>query len=303
MKSARQLQVLYQQGVNITQLIREESGADQNTSSSIDIAYDLQAGSYIEVLKNPEKLRVKNESTEVVAETIHKHCEPGTILEAGIGEGTSLAPLIKKLNLPGLRAFGFDLSWSRVAYAKRYLAGEGFPDVQLCTGDLFSMPYADNSIDLVITRHAVEPNGGREKEILRELYRVTRSILLMVEPDYEFASEEGKRRMEAMGYVRDLPGKAEELGYEVLDHCPFTHAVNPLNPSAVTVIRKETDAPEPPSILACPIWKTPLLEGSTFLFSPEALAAYPIIAGIPCLRPENAIVTSKIEEFEKLVLM
>jgi hypothetical protein len=32
------------------------------------------------------------------------------------------------------------------------------------------------------------------------------------------------------------------------------------------------------------------------LFSPEALSVYPIIAGIPCLRMENAIIASKFPE-------
>ncbi|APB35047.1 hypothetical protein GlitD10_2704 [Gloeomargarita lithophora Alchichica-D10] len=53
----------------------------------------------------------------------------------------------------------------------------------------------------------------------------------------------------------------------------------------------------PTHTLACPEFKTPLQAVGNMLFSPEALTVYPILAGIPCLRVENAIVASKYQEF------
>ena len=64
----------------------------------------------------------------------------------------------------------------------------------------------------------------------------------------------------------------------------------------MTVIRKETTASPPAQLLACPRFKTPLKEIGGMLYSPEALAVYPVIGGIPCLRVENAILASKYAE-------
>lgn len=155
---------------------------------------------------------------------------------------------------------------------------------------------ADNSIDVVYTSHSIEPNGGYEEPILRELFRITRKFLILLEPGYEIAGDEARRRMEAHGYCRNLKGTAESLGYRVLEHKLFPLTANPLNPTALTIIQKDATGEPPSHILACPRFKTPLEELGGMLFSPEALLVYPVVGGIPCLRIENGIVASKYKE-------
>jgi ubiquinone/menaquinone biosynthesis C-methylase UbiE len=43
------------------------------------------------------------------------------------------------------------------------------------TGNIFSLPFLHNSIDIVYTSHSIEPNGGKENLLLKELYRVARN--------------------------------------------------------------------------------------------------------------------------------
>ncbi|MDO5381032.1 MAG: methyltransferase domain-containing protein [Acidaminococcaceae bacterium] len=84
------------------------------------------------------------------------------MLEAGIGEGTMLLPLL--LYLPDNffnNIYGFDISWSRVKYAQKFMQENNKGSVHLFVGDLFNIPLADNSIDLVYTCHAIELNGGK----------------------------------------------------------------------------------------------------------------------------------------------
>ena len=48
----------YREGRNITELLREQRKIDSNSSKIIEIAYDLQAGSYIKnVLNDPTHAR------------------------------------------------------------------------------------------------------------------------------------------------------------------------------------------------------------------------------------------------------
>ena len=295
MSTPRELQALYQQGRNIAQLLREEQGLQHNTDEIIEITYDLQTGSYISAMENAEMAAHKRDYTSEIAKTILSLCKPMSILEAGVGEATTLSGVLQSIDAD-VNSFGFDLSWSRVAYAKRWLQSKGVANTTLCTGNLFNIPFADNSIDLVYTSHSIEPNGGNEIPILRELFRVTRKFLILLEPGYELANDEARRRMASHGYCKNLKGIAESLGFNVLTHDLFPFTSNPLNPTAITIIEKQTDAAPPSFFFACPKLKTPLKEIGGMFFSPEALVVYPIVGGIPCLRIENGIFASMYEE-------
>jgi uncharacterized protein YbaR (Trm112 family) len=295
MMTPRELKALYEQRQSITEHLRREKGTDGNTEAIIEIAYDLQTGSYIAALDDPKAAKEQAAYAEEVARTIQGLCTPSSVLEAGVGEATTFAGVLGRLG-GGVAGYGFDLSWSRVAYARRFLAGHGLNGVTLCTASLLQMPYADDSIDVVYTSHSIEPNRGREEPILRELFRVAGRYLILLEPAYELASAAARQRMDSHGYCRDLPGVARSLGYEVVQHQLFACNSSPLNPTAVTIIKKNTVHQPPSHVLACPKFKTPLRQVAGMFFSEEALVVYPVVAGIPCLRTENGIVASKYEE-------
>ena len=129
----------------------------------------MQTGSYIEAMKNENIAKLKEQYTTKIANVILSLCKPVSVLEAGVGEATTLSGVLKHLQNE-VSSYGFDLSWSRVAYAKDWLLELGITNTVLCSGDLFNIPFLDNSIDVVYTSHSIEPNGGNEEPILRELY-------------------------------------------------------------------------------------------------------------------------------------
>jgi len=291
-----EIKKLYAKGENISALMRKELGVKQNTPRIIEVSYDMQSGSYIDAMKSEVMVAHKKAYTAEIARVISSlMTNPVSVLEAGVGEATTLAGVLGNLGTQ-VNGYGFDMSWSRVAYAETWLRGQGVDGAVLCTGDLLNIPFRDNSIDVVYTSHSIEPNGGSEDPILRELYRVARKFLILLEPDYDLANDEEKQRIDYHGYCKNLNGISRSLGYDVLKHEPFNFTTTPYNPTAITIISKQNNDSLPADVLACPKYKTPLMQIDGALYSPEALTAYPILRGIPCLRIENGIFASKLEE-------
>lgn len=287
----------YRRGENITALLRTLDATDRNSEATIETAYDLQAGSYVAALSDPAIMAHKQQYGASIAAVIRSLTDPGSLLEAGVGEGTTLSFVLQALAAPDLAAHGFDLSWSRIAVCRDWLASQAVGTPTLAVASLLNMPYADSAFDVVYTSHTIEPNGGNEAAVLRELYRVASRYLVLLEPGYELASDEARARMERLGYCRNLPGVAASLGMKVVRHERFGHTVNPLNPTALTIIEKAPAASAAVPTFACPNFGDPLVPVGGALFSPESLRAYPTLGGIPCLRRSDAVIASAFAKY------
>ena len=160
----------YMSGGNVMaharELSQKQGFAGHNQRLSILIAYDLQAGAYVERARaNPnEKLCLAREIADLIIPVLPKG---GSLLEVGVGEATTLAGVLTELLEKGARVFGFDISWSRIKVENGWLR-EQSQAAELFVGNLFNIPLADNSIDVVYSAHSLEPNGGREEEAIAE---------------------------------------------------------------------------------------------------------------------------------------
>ena len=287
MNQISEVKKIYENGGNILGFLKSKSNSLQNSTESILISYDFQAGTYTEFVKqNTEYI---NNYTGAIAKLLD-NLSFNSIIEVGVGEATTLGNVVERLVKRPEFIYGFDLSWSRIKYAQQYLKSKKITGT-LFTGNLFNAPIGDNAIDIVYTSHSIEPNGGKEKEALRELYRITSKYLVLLEPAYEFADEEGKKRMERLGYIKNLHSTAKDLGYKTVEYRKFDYCTNPLNPTGLIVIEKKSNEVSN-NVLACPVSKTRLQLEKNAYFSKESLLAYPIIDGVPCLLAENAILAT-----------
>jgi hypothetical protein len=287
-----ELKAAYERGENILALLRKAFGSSINTEELIEISYDLQAGSYVRAMQDPVQAAHVDRYAREIARLLHQYGAPISLLEAGVGEATTLTRVLQNYGSKAIEAHGFDLCWSRIYRAKEWLAHERLPEVALCTASLRRIPYASNSFDVVYTSHSIEPNGGFELEILAELYRVASRYLILLEPAYELAASEAQARMAKHGYCRDLPGHAERLGFKVISYELFPFIRNPLNPTGLIVIEKDPARSTARPAFECPNYRTPLLKHDQFYYSPEGFCVYPVLAGIPCLRLDNSIIAS-----------
>lgn len=292
----RGMRKAFASGKNAMQYAREHIQLDQNVISATLIAYDLQAGNYSDAVRANLPCRQRwNEQLAALLEPLLP--AGGSLLEVGCGEANTLCGILAQLTKLEPHGYGCDISWSRIKEGNAWL-NEYHQQAQLFVGDLFHIPFADNSIDVVYSSHSLEPNGGQEEQAIKECLRVARHAVVLVEPLYELANETAQQRMAQHGYVRDLRQTAEQAGAEIIDYRLLDFIINPLNPSGVLALRKKPsdEGTAPHSTLwRCPLTGAALTAGDEAYFAKEVGIAYPVLQGIPLLRREHAVVASAFQ--------
>jgi ubiquinone/menaquinone biosynthesis C-methylase UbiE len=293
MELLRQAKQLFKEGVNLTNWL--STNEIVMTEALIALIYDLQAGAYTsEALQNPtHKQRFAKEIASHVLR-LEGRMQIRSILDCGTGEGTTLIPLLKELDFPA-QALGFDASISRVQWAAancRHLK-----NIDLFVAEMSRIPLADNSIDLVLTVHSLEPNGGKEQLLVSELARVSARYVVMIEPDFESASQEQQTRMNQFGYVKGLETAIAGANLNILEKVRIEENSNPANRASMWICEKRSlpekgELPESEHSEQAPRWLDPLslqpLDYDGSWFRSQDGICYPTIDGIPLLRTDDA---------------
>jgi uncharacterized protein YbaR (Trm112 family) len=287
---------LYQSGVNISEWVRNDEGSSDSSLTAILYSYDAQAGSYIDALKQSSVASLKTKMGDKLA-SILDELAPETLLDAGVGEATTLAPVVRAMKRRPPSIWGVDLSLSRLLSASQHLSRHGIAGVQLFTGSLDNLPMSTGSMDVVLTVHAVEPNRGRGTQILSELLRVAKRYLVMIEPSFELGSDATRSRIERHRYVKGIPDVLEELGANIVRYERWGMDVNPPNEAALVVVQVSEGKPALQHILASPVSGRPLQRLTDCWYCHDDGHAFPVVQDIPCLVADNAILASKLGEF------
>jgi ubiquinone/menaquinone biosynthesis C-methylase UbiE len=290
---------LYRSGVNVMDYLKKKLGTTHNTDQLVETAYDLQAGSYIEYIERhaADEIPYQKNAAEVLASVL---IEGDSIVDVGTGEMTTLAPVAEACYGSVSSAFAVDISLSRLIVGLRYLRTTLRPDLQhkvrAVAATLFRLPFPDNSVDVVWTSHALEPNGGKELEAIAELARITRKYLVLFEPSYERNTPAGKERMERLGYVKNLEATIGAIpGLRLETVTKMSRPADDPNPTYAHIVRKEGGGARAPLSLACPLSHGPLDAREGYLYSPRALLAYPVFEGVPILRIEKGVCASILD--------
>lgn len=287
----RRLIELYRSGTNIMAYLREARGQTENDEFAILSSYDLQAGSYVRLVEENDAIARATAQSCAKFAAIFDRLRTSSLLEAGVGEATTLAGVVTRMAHRPSQVLGFDLSLSRMLWARHYAERNGVTGSWF-TGALDNIPLADGAVDVVFTSHALEPNRGRERTMLRELYRVARRYVVLREPSDELGSDETRAHIEEHRYVTGLAATAAELGYDIVEHSAWQIDPNPRNAAALLIIRKSgADPVGDPSrpALVSPISRQPLVELHGSLYCAEDGMVYPQLRGIPCLLAENGV--------------
>jgi ubiquinone/menaquinone biosynthesis C-methylase UbiE len=295
----------YAEGKNITELLRAQKQIVQNTPEIIEIAYDLQAGTYVEFANNQSD-KMSLHTTEL-AQILDKHISfQDTLLDIGTGELTTLSFLISALTNKPKKVYAFDISWSRIfkgiSFAKDKMGNE-FNRIKPFVADMSEIPLLDKSINITTSSHALEPNGGKLKEILMELFRVTIDKLVLFEPCYEINTQDGKDRMDKLGYIKNMEGVISELGGKLIDKIGIKTSDligHPLNPTVCYIIEPPQTfielAPLTESKFTVPGTSFSLHQVDSYYVSSKIGLCYPILKNIPILKSNCSILATALTD-------
>ncbi len=230
-------------------------------------------------------------------ELIKPHIHDGiTMMDVGTGELTTLTGLINQFHIQVLDVYAFDISWSRIFKGSKYYSNNisnNLQNLHAFIADISKIPLPSTSIDIAISSHALEPNGGNLKNLLSEIFRVSKKCIFF-EPSYEINSETGKNRMDSLGYIKDIEKTVDEIGGELIDFVPLKNINNPLNPTDCYVFAPTELDSVFSHYYTMPGSDIPLVKENEFLVSGDIGLAFPILKSIPVLKEDKSILATSI---------
>ena len=157
--------------------------------------------------------------------------KPRRVLEVGSGNGINLLSLAGAF--PDIEFTGLELTQEGVEQARRAQSDSAIAEIvqayspletrdpsavskiRFVQGDASEMPFEDGSFDLVMTVLAIEQMESIRAAALREIARVTRGHVLMLEP-FRDVNSTGLRRLyvRSRGYFQGSIGELGDFGLE-----------------------------------------------------------------------------------------
>ena len=188
-KTYRLLNDKLKKNENIQSYLKKKKFSDVD---SIKISYDIQSGSYIKFFKSLSKDKINKIYNPIIKIIKNDFSRIKNVLDFGCGELTTSLYIFSKIKRKIKNYYANDFSLNRLIlgqnYIKKKLLNNDFKKFKLFCNSNFNLPFKDNSIDLIITVHSLEPNNNNKKIIINELLRVCRYGLILMEPHYEIAS-------------------------------------------------------------------------------------------------------------------
>ena len=231
-------------GSNILQVLASKFPTVSQTEL-IEISYSFQSGTYITYYKN--NVEDFSRSNSYICSLLEKYIPNSSSLEnwldLGIGEGTTIGDLHRRLN-QSIPLTGTDSSLNRLHLSESFLSESLDSQVYTpiyCRHD--TLPFSDSAFEIVSLFHSLEPNKYSWQNIISEVLRVSARYVLLVEPIYEFANAHQRRHITSHNYFSGLItelnrlSKLSEINILHIEEL-LENSLDPLLPSTFILIEK-----------------------------------------------------------------
>jgi len=276
-------------GKNIVATLMQ-NGASK--SDSIELAYELQAGEYTRNFSEHNLARNKK-----IHSIINKYIDlpdVNNIGVFGVGEAKNWIAYEGKIK----NLYGVELSFSRLIFAKQNIEKvSGIESFQLLKGDASENIFADNSFDIAITQHSIEPNGNEQGSIiLNNVINSAAKYVILFEPDFSTAHESMKSRMLKHDYVRNISDELEKNNsINIIEKYVMDIHENKDNLTTCWIIEKKEKTEPVEHKMICPFSKDVLTDYPEFMYSKETGLAFPKINNFILLNKHDAIFLGKLD--------
>lgn len=265
---------------------------------TIKVAYDTQSGDYIKYFEKLSNKTIKKIYFPII-ETIQDNFKTSkTILDFGCGELTTSYYIFNNLKKKIFKYYANDNSLNRLIVGRNYLKRKfdknNYKKFELFCNSQYKLPFKDNSIDLVLTIHSLEPNNKIKKKIIKELFRVSRHGMILMEPHYEISSIKQKKRMNKYGYIKGIGKTFKDLG---LNHkiIKKKYHINKDNISSLFIVFKKKNAKKNKVSYVDPLDLSKLINYGEYLYSKNNFRIFPIIDKIKIFNNDTQLFLPSIK--------
>ena len=283
---------VYKNGENIIQALLN---AGASKSDSIEIAYELQAGTYTSAFNENDSFKLRNQSLHRIIKQYCNLTEVSSVGVFGVGEAVNWIGFDGSID----NFYGIELSYSRLKFADNNLSMiKGISSRTLIKGDASEVIFNKNSFDLVITLHSIEPNGDSQgSKILHNVINSSSKYVLIFEPDYLTAPEPMKKRMKDNGYTCNISEELEKIkSIRVVNKFNLDIQMKENNLTTCWMIEKLDKKKNEEVKMICPFTNDVLIDYSDMKYSSSSGLAYPIMDNFIFLNKDDAIFLRKASD-------
>jgi len=273
-----------------------------NKSESIELAYELQAGSYTrDLLQNFETENFRNKKLQEIIIKYSNLKDVNSVCVFGIGEAVNWVGFEGVID----EFYGIELSYSRLHFAKQnLLAINGVKSFNLIKGDAAESLFKDNSFDLCISLHSIEPNGDKQGALMiNNIVNSSSKYVLLFEPDYRTAHEEMKTRMKHNSYTCNISDVLEKLdSINIVDKFIIEPGDEKKNLTTCWIVEKKHKKISEKEKFKCPHSGGKLTDYTDMMYSSRAGVLYPKVNYITFLNKKDAVFVGNmgLGQFQKL---
>jgi ubiquinone/menaquinone biosynthesis C-methylase UbiE len=278
------LKKLFSKKININQYLRKKT--DLSEKDIIKLSYDVQSGSYVKS-NNYNYIKSKKILSPIIKEINSTNFK--SLMDFGCGELTNFYTLLNNIKTKNKFFIVYDLSFSRILVGKKFLnKKKKFQNknihLKCFCNNTIKIPLPDNSIDIVTTCHSLESNKTNANKILKELWRISKKKLILMEPNNRLIKNYSNKdileqKFKKHKYVLDLEKKIKKitLKYKIIDN---KLNFDPTLPASIYILEKNSNKSNKFNFLNPKDDKDILKNKTNFYYSKKTGEIFPIIDGV-----------------------
>ena len=286
--------------------------------------YDKRAGSYIEMWKKTlsddksplfeasyegeiKKIKysvIQNAYFKWLANTIIEKdlSKISNLIEIGAGELTTISSLKTFFKNKNIDIHASELSWSRINLGQKFFSKRNIKFASLSVASMLQLPYKDNSFDCVLTHYALEELTGYQEKAIRELVRISKKYVIIIEASFELGNKHQKRKLFNRNWNLEIIPSIKSNNWRLIKHSLVPYCHDPYHHGAIHIIEKDKVALDisknkfKNDIFCCPSCNGKIEHVKSFFKCAECFVVYPSLENIPIFLTDKGIIASKFNK-------